>query len=192
MDRMMRAPDQSMRLSRRQHRKQGGIVLILALILLVVISSVAIFSVRSAISGEQVSNSIRINVAATQAAEIGLRYCENSLLGGNFYFISLPLNEAADPNNPMPTKWRNRANWATEAMVVPMFFANSADAGGRTMNNRPMCMSEEMQVQPDGTTSPNPATYLITSRGFTQDYQTNGSGVVISGSEVWMQSVLRY
>ena len=171
----------------RQH-KQGGIVLILALVLLVIISTVAVLAVRGAISGEQVSNNLRGNAVATQAAETGLRFCENNVIAGSAPVLLLPLANTTG----VPDMWATRANWTVaNTTTVTTAVANSTDAAGRTMATRPVCMVEEMRLRlsPDNSSA---AAYLITARGFSQDYQINGTGLVTSGSEVWMQSVLRY
>jgi type IV pilus assembly protein PilX len=171
-----------------RRKKQGGVVLILALILLVIISTVAILAVRGAISGEQVSNNLRVNAVATQAAETGLRYCENNVLAGLAPVLLLPLTNTTG----IPSVWSSRANWtAANISTVTTAVANSADSAGRTMSTRPVCMAEEMRLPTSDQNSAG-AAYLITSRGFSQDYQANSSGVATSGSEVWMQSILRY
>lgn len=176
-----------MRASKAGGQKQQGIVLILALILLVVISTAAVLAVRSSISGEQVSNNLRVNAVATQAAETGLRYCENLVLAGGAPVILLPLTGGVGP----PTAWTNRANWTSaNTSTVSTDVANSTNAAGRTMSTRPICMVEEMRLAPSDMI--NGAAYLITARGFSQDYQTNASGLVTAGSEVWLQSILRY
>lgn len=168
--------------------RQGGIVLIMALILLVVISTVAVLAVKNAMSGEQVSNNLRINAVATQAAETGLRYCENLVLAGGAPVILFPISGGTAP----PTFWATRTNWtAANTTTATVAVADSTDTAGRTSAVRPMCMVEEMRL---ATTELNPAgaAYLVTARGFSQDYQTNADGLVIAGSEVWMQSILRY
>ena len=168
-------------------KKHHGIVLILALILLVVISTAAVLAVRGVISGEKVSNNLRINAVATQAAETGLRYCENLLLAGGAPVILMPLTAGV----PMPSTWKTRANWTgANVSVVSTDVANSSDSAGRTMTTRPLCMVEEMRLAPSDMATG--AAYLITSRGFSQDYQTNSTGLATAGSEVWMQSILRY
>ena len=168
-------------------KKQDGIVLILALILLVVISTAAVLAVRGAISGEKVSNNLRVSAVATQAAETGLRYCENLLLAGGAPVILMPLTAGV----PMPTTWKTRANWTGgNISTVSADVANSSDSAGRTMTKRPLCMVEEMRLAPSEMATGT--AYLITSRGFSQDYQTNSNGLVTAGSEVWMQSILRY
>ena len=174
------------RIGRRQ--SQSGVVLILALILLVVISGVAVLSVRGAMSGEQVSNNIRVNTVATQASETALRYCENAVLAGGAPVQLLPLGST--PGVP-PSRWATRSNWTTATVIiVPTAVLDSADSAGRTTAKAPMCMVEEMRLTNISVTQA--ANYLVTSRGFSQDYTTAANGSVLSGSEVWMQSYLRY
>ncbi|MES2412332.1 MAG: hypothetical protein V4614_00925 [Pseudomonadota bacterium] len=177
------------RMGRSGLRRQGGIVLIMALILLVVISTTAVLAVKGAMSGEQVSNNIRVNMVATQSAETALRYCENLVIAGGAPVLLLPLSNATG----IPSVWSTRSNWtATNIITVPTDVVDSSDSAGRTTAVVPLCMVEEMRL-PVLTTSGYAANYLITSRGFSQDYRTaSTNGAVLAGSEVWMQSVLRY
>lgn len=73
------APDRWVVGCARQHR-QNGVVLIIALILLVVISLLAVTSLRGAGSAESISGNVRTTELATQAAEIALRHCEAAAL----------------------------------------------------------------------------------------------------------------
>lgn len=174
----------------KKRQREGGIVLVLALVLLVIISMVAIMAVKGSISGEQVSNNIRINTVATQAAETALRYCENQVLNGNpdgLIVNPLPLGESEG----MPTLWATRANWAALANTATADVTNSADAAARALGTLPRCMIETypLRTLQDG---PKRDSYLITARGFSPDYAVDGGGQVTSGGEVWLQSILRY
>ncbi|MFC6283999.1 MULTISPECIES: pilus assembly PilX family protein [Polaromonas] len=173
----------------RRHQKESGIVLILALILLVVISTVAVLAVRNSISGEQVSNNLRVSAVATQAAETALRYCENQVLSrvSTLVINTMPLNST----QTVPNLWASRTNWTTGvANTVTAAISNSSNAAGRTVTTLPGCMIEKYPLV---TLQGGPAreSYLITARGYSQDYSTNSSGQVKSGSEVWLQSILR-
>ena len=59
-------------------RRQQGLVLVVALIMLVIISLFTVTSIRSAISSESISNNTRMVELATQSADIALRHCEKS------------------------------------------------------------------------------------------------------------------
>lgn len=167
--------------------RQNGIVLIMALILLVIISMTAVLAVKGAMSGEQVSNNLRVGAVAAQNAEVGLRYCENLVMAGSAPVLLLP-----DDITMTPTRWATRSNWTTTNIItVPSGVADSSDSAGRTMATPAICMVEAMKVPILNTTGLS-ANYLITSRGFSQDYRTASNGSVLAGSEVWMQSVLRY
>ena len=170
---------------------ERGIVLVLALILLVIISMVAIMAVKGSISGEQVSNNLRSNAVATQAAETALRYCENEVLSGvsTLAIQDVPLGAT---DSVFPTVWATRANWSTtKANTVTAAIANSANAAGRTLNALPQCMIEKFPMPGGGTGGTDREAYVITARGFSPDYALDSGGKVISGGEVWLQSVLR-
>ncbi len=169
-------------------KAQRGVVLIMSLILLVVISLIAVMGVRSSISGEQVSKGLRTSVAATQAAETALRYCEDNVLsGGNLVKINLL------PVTGDPVLWQSRANWLIPTLVtpVPEAIVNSTDANARQLpaSALPLCMIEEYPLLAmKGATPRN--SYLVTAIGRSADYQAL-AGKLVSGSEVWLQSVIR-
>jgi type IV pilus assembly protein PilX len=170
---------------------ERGIVLILALILLVIISMVAIMAVKGSISGEQVSNNVRSNAVATQAAETALRYCEQDVLSAAPVLVvnDIPLGATQD----FPNLWATRANWINPALAntATVAITISTDAAGRTLTTLPRCMIERYQILALPGENPREA-YVITSLGFSPDYATNAGGQVISGGEAWLQSILRY
>lgn len=179
--------------SRPSRGQQRGIVLIMALILLMLISGVAVFTIRGSISGEQVSNNIRSSTAALQAAETALRFCEQGVLSSGtpvkVNMTGLDVDSAVPPS-----LWATRANWTASTTLVNTVttaFANSSNAAGRSLNKMPLCIVENWELQTAGSNARPRPSYLITARGFSQDYAVNGSGVVIAGSEVWVQSILR-
>ncbi|MGY8904996.1 MAG: pilus assembly PilX family protein [Burkholderiales bacterium] len=176
--------------SRIAARGQRGIVLITALILLVVLTLVALLAVQGSISGEQVSRNLRTSATAAQAAELALRNCEDHLLAA---MPSYSINPAPpDPDTPIEL-WRTAANWANSTMynTITAVLTNSLDASSRPLPVLPLCMIELNPLPPGELGAQNRQSYLITARGFSADYRVNGSGQVVSGSEVWLQSFFR-
>ena len=168
---------------------QAGVVLIFALIMLIVISMVALISLKNSVSGEQVSNNLRTNAVATQAAEAALRYCEDQVVSAAAGAV---INELALDPDTLPTLWTDRANWTTSfAMVVPSSFMDSAVVGARAQRTLPMCMIEEYPLRKTDINSPQNA-HLISAIGYSPDYSKNAAGVVVAGGEVWMQLLLRH
>jgi type IV pilus assembly protein PilX len=170
--------------------RQQGIVLIVSLILLVIISLVAVVAIKGSISSEQVSNNLRTNAVAMQAAETALRFCENELLSGT---TTLIVNELAlDGSEAIPTLWATKANWtALNANTATSAVTNSPNAAGRTLGTLPQCMIERYPlVTLQG--GPSRESYLVTARGYSPDYSINGAGQIQSGGEVWLQSILRF
>lgn len=171
-------------------RAQRGVVLVMSLILLVIVSLVGAMAIRSAISGEQVSKSFRSNALASQAAETALRYCEDQVLRGTSAVIV----------NPLPVSgggaelWKTRSNWAltTKAIRVPAAVVNSADSAARTLATEqlPRCMVEQYPLLSVPGSLPRQS-YLVTAVGYSPDYSENSAGLRQSGSEVWLQSMLR-
>ena len=72
----------------RQRHSQRGVVLIIALVMLVIISLLAVSSMRNSGSTEEVLGNVRTTELATQAAEIALRRCEGLALGGGIQLVA--------------------------------------------------------------------------------------------------------
>jgi type IV pilus assembly protein PilX len=175
-----------------QHqRQQRGVVLIIALIMLVVISLLATLSVRNSMSSETTSGNVRTTELATQAAEIGLRYCEQYVqqqAGGTVTFTSTPTIHAY----LNPPRWKTLANWDTPAtpplaFTVPDSTVNQGSATA-TFKRLPECMVERIPAMSSAGTFSTTSTYIITARGFGPEV-ANGTGRP-TGSEVWLQSTL--
>jgi type IV pilus assembly protein PilX len=179
----------------RPDKKQRGAVLALTLILLVVISVVAIATLKSSISGEQISKNMRTNVMALQSAETALRLCENAVRTGadtidGVAFSKLPVPEDLAAGSS-PISWKIRANWASDQGLTTLIPTTQTVVDGMRPTPRPRCMVEQYRLprlDPDSTLS-DP--YLITAVGYSSDYQADSNGNGVAGSEVWIQTVLR-
>lgn len=176
-------------------RRQQGVVLVMALILLGVISLVAIYTMRGAIVGEQVSKNLRTNAVTMQSAENALRLCEDTVRSGQNQLggVSFVKNEVPEnlPGGDMPNQWKTRANWLSAAGKATLISADLVVVSGMRPLPQPRCMVEQYRlIRPDGdTTLSDP--YLVTAVGYSPDYVADANGNAISGSEVWLQSVLR-
>lgn len=170
--------------------RQRGVVLVMSLILLVIVSLVGAMAIRSAISGEQVSKSFRSNAVASQAAETALRYCEDQVLRSTGAVIV----------NPLPVSgggaelWKTRSNWASSARAIriPAEVVNSSQSAARKLGTAqlPRCMVEQYPLLSVAGALPRQS-YLVTAVGYSADYSENAAGIRQSGSEVWLQSMLR-
>lgn len=179
--------------------KSGGIVLVVALILLVVMTVSSVVAMRGATSSDVVSNNIRSQNLALQAAELALRHCERVVLSGAMA-TPLQLNNGAIIN-----EWQTAANWsgATGVVTVPTAtlgttvpYSTAPQCLIRLMSYDEMYGSINMNfttVRPSdrGLPENNIYMYRITARGFSPDFRRDGSGVPTSGSQAWVQSTLR-
>jgi type IV pilus assembly protein PilX len=179
-------------------RNQSGVVLIIALILLVVISLLAITSMRGAGSAEKVAGNVRTTELATQAAEMALRHCESSAIqlarntpntDPNFYATTFPIGSIAPVNS---VQWQSTTTWDsttanTATFVLP---ASTFVVGGTSTYKRPPeCMVELLSGgMPTGAASVTPSAFVITARGFGPEVAT-GAGRP-QGSEIWLQSTI--
>lgn len=169
--------------------KQHGVVLIIALVLLVIISLLAVASVRNAGSNEAVAGNVRTVELATEAADIALRHCEASLLkivgGTDPYTTTFTAANIADTGTP--TQWQSMANWdanGSAVYVLPLSLLNQADM--LTTYKRPSeCMVEKMPSASSGVS----ALYVVTVRGFGPEVTAaDAFRTRPNGTEIWLQS----
>ena len=173
-------------------------VLIIALILLVVISLMAITSLRNAGSAESVAGNVRTTELATQAAEIALRHCESSAIQlatntgsseDTFYSTNFPISSIAPISSAL---WQSTATWDSSSSNTATYVLATATfaVGGTTTYKRPPeCMVELMSGgMPTGAASVTPSAFVITARGFGPEVAA-GTGRP-QGTEVWLQSTI--
>ncbi len=184
--------------SARSPQSQNGVVLIIALIMLVVISLLAVSSMRGAGSAESIAGNVRTTELATQAAEIALRHCESSaikitkVLAGDTTSAeatySTTLVEANILRASTAVQWQYAPFWDnTTTATFVLSTATLALTGGTTTTYKrpPECMIESLTgVTPVGTS----ASFVITARGFGPEVEA-GTGRP-KGAEVWLQSTI--
>ena len=182
----------------RPGRRQRGVVLIIALVMLVVISLLAINSIRNAASSETVAGHVRTIELATQAAEIALRHCEASVLdtlavaagGTSAYATTFTTFNILAPATP--PRWQNMAIWdsvSAAAYVLPLSLVNQPGMS-LTYQRPPECMVEPLPVMSSGTAVVNTtSSFVVTARGFGPEVAAaDASRSRPVGSEVWLQS----
>lgn len=193
-------------------KHQQGVVLIVALIMLVIISLLASFSIRSSTSTEAVSGNVRTSQLARQAAEIALSFCasemDNLSKGSPTTVITsanLPKFSPGTPYTDYPRAvFKNTATFELDywdgAKSVAAIAANNGGAypyiipttllgGTSTYKRAPECMVEPIPIVQSGAIRTT-VSYVITARGFgpevaAADPATRKRPI---GSEVWLQS----
>ncbi len=181
--------------SRKTRRKQGGIVLIIAMILLIVISMLAVTSLRNSGSNEVVAANVRTTELATQAADIALRHCENSVIelvttnaGRTSTGYSTAITNANLLTATTPANWTVTSNWDGSSSTLAYILPTSL-VGTSTYKRPPECMIEHLAIMPAGSgVVNNTASYVITARGFGPEVASDPNHGRPSGSEVWLQS----
>ena len=195
---------------------ERGVVLIVALIILVIISLLATFSIRNAVSTEALSGNVRTTQLATQAAEIALRYCEDGLQQSfnptTPTLVISPLPPVAGDPDPKrgfvvnyeplsPTKWNvpNLLYWDTSTSLTgssPTYVITvppSYIGGSVTFRRAPECMIEHVPVTTASGTTTFTSTYVITARGFGPEVAAvDSTRKAPTGSEAWMQSTISF
>lgn len=175
--------------------RQTGVVLIISLVMLVVISLLATFSIRNSVSSEAVSGNVRTSQLASQAAEVALRFCENAI--SNFVKTGavLPTTGAGSTLTIRPyvdpPLFENLNNWDAARTGVFVLDAGVLNLAGSpaTFKRMPECLVERVPVVNASSTALNTtSTYLITARGFGPEVAAGTARP--DGSEVWLQSTI--
>ena len=103
-----------------RHSKQHGVVLVIAMIMLVVISLLAVNSMRNAASTESVLGSVRTSQLASQSAEIALSHCEYSvgevLTSAGLYTTTFTSSNIL-PTSTIPN-WQSTTIWDTTSTLA--------------------------------------------------------------------------
>ena len=180
--------------------REHGVVLIVAMILLIVISILAVTSMRNSASTEALAGNVRTTELATQAADIALRHCEQSVIelvsvaGGATPTYSTTITLANIQPVTTPPNWQNMSLWdgtSAAVLVLPNSLINLS-GGTSTFNRPPECMIENLPVILSTGALNTTASYVITARGFGPEVAaTGGTRVRPVGSEVWLQSTIQ-
>ncbi len=177
---------------------QRGVSLLIVLIMLVVIGLTSAVSLRSASSNERISNNFRMHALAEQYAEAALRYCETqlSLADGarvdSLKDVSLTVfTGAAYPAWANPLTWTGTGGASASLTRVPEALVTSADSAFKPVQ-LPQCAVEILSIPLTQNGEPAGAAnaYVITARGFSTDYSASPQGASLTGSVVWLQSVV--
>ncbi len=177
---------------------QRGVSLLIVLIMLVVIGLTSAASLRSASSNERISNNFRMHALAEQYAEAALRYCETQLtLADGARVDSLKeasmraFTGAAYPAWANPLTWTGAGGAATSLTLVPEALVKSADSAFKPAH-LPQCAVEILSIPltPNGVPAVAADAYVITARGFSTDYSASAQGASLTGSVVWLQSLV--
>lgn len=169
--------------------RQRGIVLAIALILLAVIGIGSMTAMKSGIFGNMVVANMSQNQMALQAAEAALRFCERQAMATP---PGVPIQPVPLVDTDQPRAWSDIANWAVGSPMVATLPAAVVDSAAANVsyNLAPQCMVERMELRTVRGAMDEDA-FLVTARGFSPNYRRDGQGV-INGSEVWVQSTIRF
>lgn len=166
-----------------------GVSLIITLIMLVIIGLTAATAMKTATSNERVVNNLRLQNLAQQYAEGALRYCEVELAKPSALRIVPSLKDASITVTPFTApNWNKTETWlASPALAarVTDTFVSSANSSFKPAT-LPQCYAERHVYPPS-----NGTVTVVTSRGFSPDYQADGTtGETVNGSVVWLQSIV--
>jgi type IV pilus assembly protein PilX len=144
--------------------RQGGVVLPLALVMLVMVTLIAVVALRGVTTEERISANLRSSSIAFEQAELALRYCEGiAMLGGT------PLTDARiDSTSTTGLAWRTASNWGAGNPKLQQPPAAQYLDPNRPVS-RPACLIEATRAPLDPTvasTRVDNSAYTVTARGF--------------------------
>jgi len=177
---------------------QRGVSLLIMLIMLVVIGLTSAASLRSASSNERISNNFRMHALAEQYAEAALRYCETQLTLADRVRVDslkdvslMAFTGAAYPAWANPLTWTGVGGASASLTRMPGALVASADSAFKPAQ-LPQCAVERLSIPltPNGVPAVAADAYVITARGFSTDYSASPQGASLTGSVVWLQSIV--
>ncbi len=167
---------------------QAGVVLIMSMVMLVIVSLLVATAMKSALSSESISGSVRLNQLAHQSAEAALRFCEDAaiktLSGTPVSGFSIQAQSSSLQGNST-TIWDDTSSTAVYALAL-----SSVNNNGQPYKRPPECIAE--QLAPAGSAKAD-MLIAITARGFGPEVAPLQSGATNrrpAGSEVFLQSTL--
>lgn len=125
-------------------RLQGGVVLPITLIFLVVMMVLGIAGIRNVMLEEKMTGNLRSQQLAFQAAEQALRFCEKKVEQGDPGVIVNPAGPIQTGASKGKNYWEVADSWHNSkiSMSVPVTMAGIADP----LAARPECMVEELDL----------------------------------------------
>lgn len=166
--------------------RQGGVALIVALVVLVIIGLTSAAVMRGALNSDLVANNTRVQSLASQAAQVALNYCYSQ-----WNLPAPPITVLGPPAAQSdPLDWETFGNWSNvnKANDVPMDYMRS-NLSSFVPAKLPQCMVQHsVVVAPGGATFPS---LVIVGRGFSPDFRADpNTGRTEAGSVVWLQYIL--
>lgn len=165
----------------RMQRKEQGVVLIIALVLMVIITLSGLLSVRMSSADSVISSSMRARSQSLIAAEQALSYCKDAVFSATGYAtVKDKIIRSSDG-----TRGKSELDNAASASAIPVTVTSSTVA----YDEPALCVIEDISAkikdESSGKLGDNPfVAYQITVRGFSANYnyekegpKTNRTGV---------------
>ena len=175
------------------NKRQQGYALVIAIILMLVMAFAALAAVQTSGMDNSINNNTRARVQALQAAEGAMNYCRTQALDG-----PVPMNIIPDAGDE-GLKWRAAGSWSsTNPMLntldtLPVFSntQTSTLSALAPAAPKPVCLIENVTTfTQNNSAGMMLVAYKITARGYSPNYQEDGTGTQLTGSQVWLQSVV--
>ena len=132
-------PPIPMKQPRTAHRRQQGVVLIVALIMLVLITLISLTTIRSTTMDERMAGNARDRDRAFQAAEAAVQACLSQIKTGTGFLFPV-----LDPVTSGTQNWDVDANWTDPTVKNTKSYAVAMSDAGLAEN--PRCMVEKLNA----------------------------------------------
>ena len=177
------------------NKRQQGYALVIAIILMLVMAFAALAAVQTSGMDNSVNNNTRARVQALQAAEGVMNYCRTQLLNGPTAANPTLMKVIADTGDDA-LNWMASGSWSSGNPMLntlesmPIFTAAQTNTLSSAAPD-PVCLIEDVTT----FTQNNSAglmlvAYKITARGYSPNYQEDGTGTQLTGSQGWLQSIV--
>ena len=178
------------------HKRQQGYTLIIAIVLMLVMAFAAVAAIQTSGMDASINNQTLSRAQALQAAKGAINHCRTQLLTDKT-LVKVIADTGVDG-----VSWMNSASWEPSNTnlntlnTVPIFSTVQTSQIASTAPP-PVCLIENVTTFTQDSSGPDPAgnnkdlvAYKITARGYSPNYTQDGSGTQLSGSQVWLQSVV--
>lgn len=178
-------------------RRENGVVLVVALLMLVVLSLLSVASIKGAGSSEAVSSNNRTQTLAMQAAEAALRYCEEGVKNkivtgatGVGIYAGLSITPEDMPSSG-DFNWATKSNWNANPKTASIFVLDPSGSTNylpeKLYQRMPECMAQFVDAAKQNV--------VVTARGFGPEVTTPAIGAASrepDGAQVLVQVFLSF
>lgn len=161
---------------------QCGHTLLVALVFMIATGMLSATLLNATLELEKLARSSYSQIKAELAASTALRYCESIVEEGKLAELKAEMTVSIEYGN----QWLKQENWVDSFpgyRKVPASWVAPASIQADN-KNMPECLIEISSPETEKS-------YLITARGYSEDFQVDTRGKSKSGARIWLQEKVR-